>query len=257
MSSPSRITNWTLLKFLHHAQALKGSQRHVMNALAIRADIKKGYTCFPSYETLMEDTQLGNTQIREAMRGLEQANFVRRVARPGSSNVFQINVALLKRLAEDKQEEKRRTEKPLLPDLDDPWGTEPEAEDDPDDRDNTDGLEGEAENEAHVRDFFLCRTPAKVLKLVRKFWPEHQVFSDQRGIEFLERDLAACIELAQTSYRCGQILTLIYETNPEASRAVAKSAKLGAYLLKCFPGWIASHADELVSPDYSPEGEQR
>ena len=108
-----RITNWLLLKYIHQARLVRGAQRHLLNALAIRANTRKGYTCVPSYATLMKDTGLSDPSLRAAARDLEAAGLIVRRNRPSSSNLFKVNAERIKQEAEQVQSEEKRLEREL------------------------------------------------------------------------------------------------------------------------------------------------
>ena len=76
-----------LLEIVREANVVKGAERHVLFALCMRANTKKNFTCFPSYAQIVEDSSVGLSQVKVAVRELAKAGWIRRQIRPNTSNL--------------------------------------------------------------------------------------------------------------------------------------------------------------------------
>jgi hypothetical protein len=242
------LTNWELLKVVRDANVVRGAQRHVLFALCLRANTTKNYTCFPSYAQLIEDSAVGLSQLKIAVRGLETAGWIRRQPRGRTSNLFFINVPKLQKAAEERRQ---AFSGGGLQETDDPFGANSYT----DDRDNTDGLETTPEAAAIPDWLNDMEGTDNLVGALQDMFPEHPIFADPRGKEYLRSDMERCIELAGTPFRCGHVLYHAYEDDGIRT-AVGLSKKLGLYILKCFPQWLIAYRDRLVGMGYSGEGEE-
>ena len=241
-----KLNRVELYELVRDGTTLTGAQRILMDALAWRASATDNYSCYPSYARLALDTHYTAQNLRIAMRELERAVLIKRTRRRRRSNLYHLNIQLLTQMA---------TEKRALLAKGETWDIDPfnsaamftDAEED-----NTDVLDEEPQTgvETGEESDLLTETFDHVLELVRKIWPGHQSFD---GDDYLEGDLEDCIELAETTVRCGQLLCLVRDKDPKTIRAVGKSGRLGAYLRKSFPGWLRTYADELLPVHYNPD----
>jgi len=99
MEKPKFLSNFEVLRLVRDSRSTKHSQRLVLQAMALRANPKKGYSCFPSYETLALDTLLDEKTVRRAAADLEKADLISRRDQAYSSNLFYLNVRLLQEQA--------------------------------------------------------------------------------------------------------------------------------------------------------------
>lgn len=251
------MTNWELIKVIRDANVVRGAQRHVLFAVAIRANTKKNFTCFPSYAQLAWDSSLGDTQLRIAVRGLEKAGWIRRQPRTRTTNLFFVNVPALLKRANENQDKAKPTKEDVV---DDPFGAGDLSANTPADPylDNTDGLDAEPEEEFKEIPSWLerCSDVEAVVYMVRQMWPEHPTLADARGAEYLTSDLNKCVDIAGTSFRCAHVLHFIYDVGTIRD-AVDGSKKLGLYILACFPAWMERYRDRLVGLDYEGEIAER
>jgi hypothetical protein len=101
----------TIMGAVRDAQTTRGAQRELLMALCLRANPKRKYSCFPSYATLAEDTQLHVVTLKRAAGELESAGLIKRFTRVNKSNVFLLNIALIleqaRKMKEEKAEKKR------------------------------------------------------------------------------------------------------------------------------------------------------
>jgi DNA-binding transcriptional MocR family regulator len=84
---------------IRDSHVAKGAQQALLYALALRARPEKHYTCLPSYAQLSQDTGLHGITLQRAAAELESRSLIRRGVRRNTSNVYQINVALILELA--------------------------------------------------------------------------------------------------------------------------------------------------------------
>jgi DNA-binding transcriptional MocR family regulator len=75
---------------------LPPTEKFVMVSLADQAN--DDGLCWPSVGTLVERTGYGERTVQEALRQLAQRGLIERVVRPGSSTVYQLNLAALPQL---------------------------------------------------------------------------------------------------------------------------------------------------------------
>lgn len=95
---------------IRDAQCAEGAQRIVLDALALRANPAKGWTCWPSYRLLANDTLLNEETVRRAAKALEEKNLIRRKLRMNTTNIFTVRFKTIVRLAEEKARIKREQE---------------------------------------------------------------------------------------------------------------------------------------------------
>lgn len=112
MNKVEAMPIFKLMRIIRDARSTKGAERHVLNALALRCRPDKGYTAFPSYQTLVADTSLDVATVKRAARKLEAAGVIKRFKRTNRSNIFWINVAALMESADaniavDKERKER------------------------------------------------------------------------------------------------------------------------------------------------------
>lgn len=77
-----RVSRFELYELVRDATTVNGAQRALLDSLAWRANPEKSFTCFPSYDRLVEDTHYTEQNLRVAARKLEGAGFIKRVKRP-------------------------------------------------------------------------------------------------------------------------------------------------------------------------------
>jgi hypothetical protein len=247
------IRSWDLLEIVRDANVVKGAERHVLFALCMRANTKKNFTCFPSYAQIVEDSSVGLSQVKVAVRELAKAGWIRRQIRPNTSNLFFIDVPALKAAAEERRLTLRKGQ---LEETDDPCNVNGLCHDGgTNELDNTDGLESEPdwpEIPARVGD---CTEVSHLVTMLRQMWGDHATFKDPRGVEFLTSDMARCVELAGSPFRCAHVLHFVYE-DVTIYQSITKSQKLGLYLKHCFPTWLTTYGDRLVGMDYVGQEEE-
>jgi len=104
MAKERPISTLKLLTLIRDSHQFSGSQRALLDALALRANPDRDYRCWPSYATLALDTGLDETTLRRAAKALEDANLIRRQRRKTRSNIFFVNVALIQKRALEEAE---------------------------------------------------------------------------------------------------------------------------------------------------------
>jgi hypothetical protein len=123
-----------LVRLVRDAGSTRNAMREVLYALALRANPKRGYICWPSYAQLALDTCLNEDTVRRATVALDKENLVRRVYRANRSNCFYINVQLLQEQADARKEQ--LAQRTITQDPPNPFAT-PDAADAPDASDNS------------------------------------------------------------------------------------------------------------------------
>jgi len=112
MGTERKMSNFEVLRLVRDARNTKHAERHVLNALVLRANPEKAFSCFPSIDQLADDTQLDGKTVQRTLKVLSDSNLIRRIERPFSSNVFFLNVPLLAEQAAKvlAAEKKKKTE---------------------------------------------------------------------------------------------------------------------------------------------------
>lgn len=100
-----------LALMVRDSRTTKGAQRSLLMALALRANPKKGYSCWPSYRRLADDTQYDEVTLRRAAKTLEDLGLIRRKQRSMRSNLFILNT---ERMAQHKHEADAARRRELL-----------------------------------------------------------------------------------------------------------------------------------------------
>jgi hypothetical protein len=95
---------FTIMLAIRDSHIAKGAKLALLHALALRARPEKQYTCMPSYAQLSQDTGLHSITLQRAAADLESRNLIRRGVRRNTSNIFQINAALILSIAEEERE---------------------------------------------------------------------------------------------------------------------------------------------------------
>lgn len=95
------------MRAIRDAQSTRGAERELLYALALRCDPAKGYSCFPSYQTLANDTQMNVATLKRAAKSLEAMRMISRQERRNRSNIFYLNPAIFLEEASAKRAEKQ------------------------------------------------------------------------------------------------------------------------------------------------------
>jgi Helix-turn-helix domain len=109
MYETKTMSNFEVLRFIRDARSTKGADRAVLNALALRANPNARYSCYPSLQTIADDTMLSVRQVQRALPKLRQANLITYKKRDYKSNYYWINVAELSSQAGKNQREVEAT----------------------------------------------------------------------------------------------------------------------------------------------------
>jgi DNA-binding MarR family transcriptional regulator len=88
-----QVLRWA--RDLQGPTAPKGAARPLLQAIILRANQQKRYSCFPSYETLAADCNMDAKTLKRAAKVLEDAGLIRRHVRRNRSNLFVVNVDLI------------------------------------------------------------------------------------------------------------------------------------------------------------------
>ena len=115
----TKSTTLNLLLAVRDGASTKGAPRALLNALILRSRATAGFTCFPSYRKLAEDTNLDESTLKRAAKWLEDARLIRRHVRPMHSNRFTIRVGVIMDLAETKRAERNAAKAEALAKLQD------------------------------------------------------------------------------------------------------------------------------------------
>jgi len=84
-----------LVLMVRDSRSTKGAQRQLLMAIAIRANAKVKYSCFPSYAQLADDAQMDQVTLRRAAAALEAKGLIKRRRRTNRSNLFFLQVLVL------------------------------------------------------------------------------------------------------------------------------------------------------------------
>ena len=210
------------------------SARLVLWALLLRVDTRKGWKCWPSYETLCADTQLALETVQKAIRELELARLILRKPRHNHSNLFWVNAKLLAEQGEAARAAAAEKRKVAALDEEDPFANAGDQV--AEDADFGDlAWEGPAPQSGD-------NDPAAIdglLELLTECFPGHPNLSDlPKWGATLRNCLSNCLALAGSEPRCRSLIFNI-SCDDDRAKQVQKADKLGPYLLKCFPGWVA------------------
>jgi hypothetical protein len=241
------LSHKELYELVRDGTSLKGASRTLLETVAWRSNPRQNYICYASYSELAEDTHYSEQILSIAVRELEAAGYIRRIIRPHQHNVYFLNVPLLLKMAEQK-----RATTPARVEIGDenPFGIEQSAETletDTSTEDDTAPPDDDEEGELPA-----CRNVDDAIGMVRTIWPNHPMYNTPRGMEFLRKDLEACIKHAGGSYRCGDVLYNVAR-DLAVRETVGRSRSLGSYLKKVFPAWVERYADELLPLGETPE----
>ena len=93
-----------IVLMVRDSRSTKGAQRQLLMAIAIRANAKAKYSCFPSYAQLADDAQLDEVTLRRAAAALESKGLIKRRRRTNRSNLFFLQVCVLEKHAAEARE---------------------------------------------------------------------------------------------------------------------------------------------------------
>jgi DNA-binding transcriptional regulator YhcF (GntR family) len=96
-----------LLWAIRDSRCTRNANRQLLDALGMRCNPAKGYTCWPSYELLAKDTGCNVATLKKAAAALEKMGLIRRRQRRNKSNIFVLNIDKILQLAETKRAEDR------------------------------------------------------------------------------------------------------------------------------------------------------
>jgi hypothetical protein len=92
-----------------------------------------------------------------------------------------------------------------------------------------------------------------IVRMLEDVFPLHPSFETARQKAALSRYITGCVSIAGPSQRCFDVLSSILSDQTAAGQTVVDkieaSASLGAYLQKCFPGWLAAYNSQRVNDD--------
>jgi DNA-binding MarR family transcriptional regulator len=246
------LSRFDLFELVRDATDVTGAQLSLLYVIAWRANPIQKYSCYLSTERLVKETHYSPQNLRMAAKKLEEAQLIKREKRTKRSTIFFLNVPLLAERAQAARKKKGRTADPNA--LVDHFNVRQMALPS-DDADNTDGLD-DPDGEPEIEEFTVCESIDDVAALVAHTWEAHPSSTEEHSRSFLMADLGECVQIAGGPRRCGALITHLTTANPKACRQVAKSRKLGRYLVKMFPIWLAEYADALPPEEEIEETHQ-
>lgn len=92
-----------LMLNIRDSQLVKGAQRSLLIALALRCDPDKNYLAWPSYGLLADDTMLDAATLKRAAKRLEELKLISRRVRANKSNRFYVNAGLIAATAQERR----------------------------------------------------------------------------------------------------------------------------------------------------------
>ena len=108
-TSPPELRSITLIQLdIRDAQLVKGSERLLLDAIALRGNRKQHYTCFPAYALLSRDTQVSVRQLKDSAQSLVKKGLIKMRVRPNQSTIYQVQFEYIHGLAEEKRAEAKR-----------------------------------------------------------------------------------------------------------------------------------------------------
>jgi len=245
----------------------------VLERLLYRARAEAAYMCFPGIALICSDARLKKTSVFRALKGLEEAGFIRRVPRPNHASRYYI---LVNRIGERLEahllaKAKAEREEACDPAVRGGCSADEGDSDDAPDRDNADVLDADfGDADAYTSNFLKSQkvaplTPRAVapvthfpehdgsgtsmtqlLWYVRENLPDHSTFSDP-GLDpaHFRRCLADCCILAGSIRSCTLVFLSAIEKEPKVRANLQAASNLGGYLRKCLPGWVEKYGPSL------------
>ena len=108
-TSPPELRSITLIQLdIRDAQLVKGSERLLLDAIALRGNRKQHYICFPAYALLSRDTQVSVRQLKDSAQSLVKKGLIKMRVRPNQSNIYQVQFEYIHGQAEEKRAEAKR-----------------------------------------------------------------------------------------------------------------------------------------------------
>jgi DNA-binding MarR family transcriptional regulator len=238
MSKKRKLSSLEVLCMVRDARQVFKVQKAVLYELILRSSAKSGWGCWPSYETICEDAGYKQSAVLTAVRELEAANLITRQSRPHQSNRYYINVALIQQQAE----EARATREVVYPHPYDPsFSDRVEADAD---LHNTDVLDLNDEEDLPISSEPTFQFLQK--NVLRVFADNLHVQSSHFYHRYFTSSLRACVDLAGSVLRCGQVIDIIISTKPKTVESLMQARNLPAYLRSSFPGWLKACESELT-----------
>lgn len=257
-SKPSRLSFLDILNYARDSQLTTGASQSLLYHLILRCDLAD-HSCYPSLALLVRDTGLGLSTVRTAARDLQTRKIVRRVTRYKHSTIWYVNVRLLQETAEAnrtqwaaqdpaKQKDKGSPfEAPHAPGTPLPAVSPIAAPSPAAPQDATAELDAEPRASRPEQDKTWT---SKLLDLLRKHLSGHPTYAHPDAEAIMSSAVARCIKLADgdaESAFYSMLRQLELEVYREVNiKALMGADRLGGYLVKCFPQWLAERREWVV-----------
>jgi hypothetical protein len=238
------FSRFDLYELVRDGTTVTGAQLALLNTIAWRANPKDNYSCFLGTELLVRETHYTEQNLRIAAKKLQEVGLIKRVKRSKRSTLFFLNVPKLMELAKVVRDAETAESDEGF----DPFNTNGIQQAEPDEDDNTDGLEVDPANELAPE----TKTMQKLLRVVRTIWPDHPSLANEH---LLMRDLEECVRNVGGLQRCSDLLFYLQASDDEAWQQVADSRMLGRYLAKMVSVWEPTCAHKLAPPTSTNEDE--
>ncbi len=100
MTKPKELPLISIMWAIRDSRCTRNAERQLLDALAMRCNPSKGYTCWPSYEMLGLDTGCNPATLKKAALALEKMGLIHRRVRRNRSNIYTVHVAKILQQAE-------------------------------------------------------------------------------------------------------------------------------------------------------------
>jgi hypothetical protein len=214
----------------------------LLYTLVTRCTPEEGYSCFPSEESLCDDTGLGLKTVKGAANVLVEADLIKKVQRFNNSNLWYINAAKLQAMAK-KNEAERKAKKaeasvsPFAPPI---VSTRPKPGPTAAEQAVVDGLDSKpTESDSKLPKQKVDKKQVdEVITLLKTHFGEHNTFKEE-DVDIIMADCAQhCIRIAGDSNTCLSVFEWIFQAE-HVLTAVARADFLGGYIKSRFEDWFA------------------
>jgi hypothetical protein len=215
----------------------KNSELILLYSLILRCDPKKDYSTFVGYDQLCLDTGCNRKTVQTAAGGLEAKGLIQRRVRHNQSNLWFVNVPMLKdaalaNLAADAVDEDESS----------PFDLSSLVDDAP----VTSSKDVTPDAEITPRSPEDAETVAEIKALLRDRYGDHPTYERPDG----EQIMAGVVEKMVTEAGHPMAVFEVFKHLPDRfTPKIMASEKLGGYLRKCFPQWLRASRESLEQDD--------
>ena len=199
-----------------------------MEAILLRGDHEKNFTCTPKIATLVSDTRNAKSTIKKAIATLRDLEYLRVQYRGYGSNRYWVSWERI--LAESEAfQQKLKQEKEARKEAEIEMPSSGPHEDDNTDFLDADSDDGPTDVQAQTQGEVSDEEVDSLFDCVQCCWSTHESFEYPDELRY---HLANCIKIAG-GVEIAKRLVLAAESHLPTRTAVANSANLGTYLTTC------------------------